>query len=435
MFILLFFVYLIVFILGLNVFRTRLNPITAFTVGFVASMCVCLANYDKWDMDRFHFNTFCLMCFGCLSFVLGCFWVQLVYGKRHVIIDSSYCVFKLKKIFLLAYLLFVIVIVLYSFRYLINATGADDITQAAFINYHSEFVEGDNSQYQLPFVPRILKSIVIYLNFYFLFIIANKLVNKEPIRDVLLLIVICVVSSMGNLTTGSRGSIFEPVLYFIILCICLKNRKKNNKKKKLNIKRLFFIVFISTLVLFLFYKSGSLTGRDTSDSDFFEYMHSYVGAQPKNLDLFVNEYHKPNNFPGAYTFEYIFSSFIDVKPVFEMSMKRQVNGHSLGNVYSGFSTYYYDFGIVGSIIFCFLLGVFFQFLYVGSLKTAKLNKRYFLFRLFFYAYFLQGLILNFFGERVCRLFSPLTLKCIIVIFVFDYLIRRFTKCGISNKRV
>lgn len=97
MFILLFFVYLVVFILGLNVFRTRLNPITAFTVGFVASMCVCLSNYDKWDMDRFHFNTFCLMCFGCLSFVLGCFWVQLVYGKRHVIIDSSYCVFKVKK--------------------------------------------------------------------------------------------------------------------------------------------------------------------------------------------------------------------------------------------------------------------------------------------------------------------------------------------------
>lgn len=432
MFFLLFFVYLIVFIIGLNIFRTRLNPVTAFTIGFVACMCVCLINYDKWDMERFHFNTFCLLCFGCLSFVLGCIWFQLYYKGGNVIIDKSYRVFNINKSFLLIYLLFVVVIVSYSFSYLISVTGAENISQAAFINYHAGFVEGDNNLYQLPLVPRLLKSIVIYLNYYFLFILANKIVHKEPLREMLLLMLICIVSSMSNLTTGSRGSIFEPILYFLIVYLCLKNKKevKNNIGK---IKKIIFSIFVSSFILFIFFKSGSLAGRDTSDSDFVEYMSGYVGAQPKNLDLFINEYHMPNNTPGGYTFGGIFSSFIDIKPVFEMSMPRDVNGHSLGNVYSGFSSYYYDFGIFGSIIFCFFLGIFFQFLYVNTFDDTRLNKRYFLFSIFFYAYFLQGLILNFFGERVCRLFSPLTLKCIIVIFVFDYLIRHITKCQICNK--
>lgn len=430
MFILLFLIYLIVFFVGLNIFRTRLNPITAFTVGFVGSMCVCLANYDKWGIDSFHINTFCILFFGCVGFLLGCFWVQNKYGKGDMGVDNSYRAFEINKIYLWGYLLFVIAIVIYSFKYLIDVTGADDLSQAAFINYHSGFVEGDSSQYQLPLIPRLLKSSVLYLNFYFLFILANKMVHKEPLMKNLDLLAICAVSSLGGITTGSRGSLFEPILYFFCVYLCLRNREGNHKGNKRNIRKLLYVVLGGLGALFLFFKAGTLFGRETTDSDFMDYMSGYVGAQPKNLDLFMNEYHKPNPLPGSYTFSTLLSSFVEIKPVYEMSMPRWANGFSLGNVYSGFAVYYYDFGIVGTFFFLFFLGIFFQFLYVWSLKGKGLQKRYFLFKIFLYAYFLQGLIFNFFGERVCRLISPLTLKCIIVVYVFDILVRRFTKCRV-----
>lgn len=435
MFILLFIIYLIIFILGLNLFKTRLNPITAFTGGFLACIFFCLANYSKWEMESFHFNTFCIMCFGGITFVLGCLWVQLKFRWRmQPNTDNLYRVFEVKNIYILIYLVYVIVIIWYSFNYLINVTGADNISQAAFINYHSGFVEGDNSQFQLPLLPRLLKSIVVYLNYYFLFILANKLVHKEPLKNELLLIAICFVSSFAGLTSGSRGSLFEPLLYFLCVYVCLKC-KNSKRKNHIKLKKLLLGLFGVLFFLYLFFMSGSLFGRDTGDEDIIDYMSAYVGAQPKNLDLFMNEYHKPNMHPGAYTFSGIFSNFIEIKPVYEMSMPRWVNGYSLGNVYTGFSTYFYDFGVVGTIIFLFFIGIFFQVLYVKSLRSTGLRKRYFIFSIFFYAYFLQGLILNFFGERVCRLFSPLTLKCIIVIYIFDVVIRHITGCRLSENRI
>lgn len=423
---------MIAFLFGLHLFKTRLNPITAFTVGFVACMSVCLANYSKWGMDKLHFNTFCLMCFGCISFSLGCLLVQFKKSKEQIEINNSYRVFELQSGYLLAYLLFVVVIVLYSFKYLIDVTGADDISHAAYINYYSAFVEGDNSQFQLPLVPRLLKSSVIYFNYYFLFILANKLVNKEPIGKVIILIAICLVSSFGGLTTGSRGSLFEPILYFFIVYQCLRSKKSGIKSNKKKIKKIILIVLGVVVFLLLFFKVGTLFGRDTTDSDFLEYMSAYVGAQPKNLDLFMNEYHMPNQYPGAYTFGNVSSIIMEIKPVYEMSLTREVNGVNLGNVYSGFVSYYYDFGIVGSTLFLFILGIIFQLLYIKALKCSGLRKKYFVFSIFLYAYFLQGLILNFFGERVCRLISPVTLKCIISIFIFDFLVRRFTKSHIKS---
>ena len=433
MFFLLFLCYLIVFVLGLNSFRTRLNPVTASTVGFVACMCVCFANYSKWKMDDFHLNTFLILFFGSIGFAVGCLLVHLKYRKVHFAVDNYYRTFEVKNRYLFFYLIFVVAILLSSFKYLIDVTGADNISQAAFINYHAHFFEDDNTQYQLPLVLRLLKSNVMYLNYYFMFILANKLVYKEPIKRYYVILLICIVSSFAGLTSGSRGSLFEPIIYFYIVYSFLKNKKDGFKVgKKYNINNIVKLVVGGGFFIFLFVQAGSLFGRDTSEDDIQGYIYAYVGAQPKNLDLFMNEYHKPNTLPGSCTFGNLFSLFTNTKPLYELHSMRYVNGFGLGNVYTGYANYYYDFGVIGTIILLFFLGVFFQYLYIKSMRSDGLQKDYFLFSIFLYAYFMQGLILNFFGERVCLLFSPLTLKCIVVIYLFDYFVSHYTKYHITR---
>lgn len=421
-----------IFLLGLNIFKTRLNPVTGFTAGFVVCMCVCLLNYDKWDLDSFHFNTFCILCLGCVSFFLGCLWIYLISKRRHNVTDNSYRSFEVNKKYLIVYLIFAVCVLFYSFKYLIEVTGAENISQAALINYHAHFVEEDNSQYQLPLVPRLLKSNISYLNYYFMFILANKIVHNEPFRKIWILLSICIVSSFSGLNSGSRGSLFEPILYFFIVYICLRAKTKGFDKK-LDFKKILLSFGVGILFLFLFIQAGSLFGRDTEDADIAEYIYAYVGAQPKNLDLFINETHQPNQYPGAYTFGAIYSNFVKIESLNELHIMRFIKGSSLGNVYSGFANYFYDFGVTGTIVFLFFLGIFFQSLYNLTIKRGGLRKKYFEFCIFIYAYFLQGLILNFFGERVCILFSPLFLKCIIVIYIFDFFVRRTTKCYIANQ--
>ena len=426
------FVYFLVFIYGIKGFRCILNPITLFAIGLLLSMIVCIANYNEWDLKSFHLNTFSILLFSAISFVIGCLFIHYRYKRIKGTKDLSYLNFSLSKKWLIVYLIFSSAVVLYSFKYLIGTTGATNISEAAYINYRSNFVEGDSSLYMLPMIPRLLKSTVFYLNFYFCFILANKLANGEPLKNTILLILICIVSTLGGLTTGSRGSVFETVIYFIILYVFFKSRM-NGFRNKINLKQLLKASILCLLFLFLFFKSGTLVGRDTSENDdILSYLSAYVGAQPKNLDLFMNESHFVHNIPGSHTFKYIYSIFVPIEPVYELSMFRFVNEYPLGNVYTGFANYYLDFGILGTIVFCFFLGAFFQYLFECSIKKTDLKKQYFSFKVFLYAYFAVGLLLNFFGERIGNLVSPNTLKCIVTIFVFDFIVRKFTKKSITN---
>ena len=398
-------------VLGLYNFKTYINPVSIYLIGYVLALFFCLVYYKEWDMNHFHSNTFALLGFSFVTYFCVCFIMNKIMRKnirkknvREVLISKQ----KLQFSFILLFLIFLLL-----YKYKMNITGASNISQAVYI---LDQMKIENTSYQLPFVLRQLEFLTYAISFYFSFIYVHLFVfdgNRSTKNWVSLIVVL---GFIGTLLSGSRGSSFSYLFFMVIIYGILKYKKEKNKIS-LNFKRLILSFLGLFVILFAFIHIASLLGRDYSGFDSSTYILGvYCGAEIKNLDDFLNILKTDGTLGwGKYTFPQFFPN----ESKWNLLSFNYCGDFFLGNVYTQFQSYIQDFGFEGAIVLIIIMAMIFYYFYEKSLYSSCLENHYFDMNIFIYGYLGQGALLCFFSDRFYSIFNTGPLKLLFFLWIIS----------------
>lgn len=417
MFVSLFTVTFLIFMLSLYIFKTYINPVSIFLLGYSLAMFYCLLYYREWDMQNFHSNTFYLLLSSFLLYSLICFVIDRVYPTPGVVIQKKRCLIiktkSLKKVFLIMLVIFSIL-----YKYKMQITGASSISQAV---YKLDQMKIDDVTYKLPFVLRQLEFLTYSLSFYFSFVLVRLFTEQNNKTSKKWVFFIVVLGFCGTLLSGSRGSSFS-YLFFMVIVYAVIKFKATGKKLILNFKRLVFSICLLIVTLFGFTQVATLLGRDNSGFQSTSYIIGvYCGAELKNLDDYLNIQNIDRKLGWG---QYTFSQFFPSSNNWDLLLFNYNGPYFLGNVYTQFQTYIQDFGIIGAIILIVLMAMIVQMFYKWSINSQRMKKHYVDIVIFIYGYLGQGVLLCFFSDRFYSLFNSGPLKLIVFIWAISYVLEK-----------
>lgn len=384
---------------------------------FITPFCIaliCSSIYaKKWLLDL-HYNTFFVLLIGCLTFAITCILIHLTYGKRkkrklvqkkelkYVPIDVE----TWKIIIIIVIQMCSIYIVISSMRASLSRYGISGNLTIIMYYYRSYSMFSDKYAVGISGLAMNLRIFSIAVSYIWAYVISNNTIIEYKTKNKIYMIISFVLGIINSVILGSRGEAIQLIVAFIIIYLTLQ-KKLNNWKSKVKFKQVVMLIAIVGVMFITFKGVGDLLGRSSvvaTTTTVFDETAKYLGAEIKNLDLFLENYTKSRQVWGSQTFgvilDWIDNTFKKGWNIQSMLIFRKVNGVSLGNVYSTFGPFVYDFGYIGgSVIMPMVSAAIVQVLYENILST-KDNKG-FNFMIILNSYILFLIMFSFFGERLC----------------------------------
>lgn len=253
----------------------------------------------------------------------------------------------------------------------------------------------------IPLLYRIGNPITQGFGYLIVYIFIHNYVATKRIDKLHLLIILLLC--LNIILNGSRSTIFRIVTMMLITFYVLYNKQNNVRRGNIKflLKSLLIVIFSGTFFIALL----SLMGRE-NDLDMFHYIFIYVGAPLVNLDNYLA--FRPDGsyatifgeqtFRGLYA--YIAKIISDESLIFPTidQFTFSNNGLEIGNVYTTFYSFIYDFEYVGFIPLILIIALYYVFTY-QRLKTRAIKTNKVHFSLFIYAYLFNDLIMLAFSNR------------------------------------
>lgn len=409
-------------------------PAVIFSFGFLFQSIWALLYSNKWELSL-HINTYCVIVGGILIFIIISKIVSLLYRKIKHSKVAGIDYIDIKNWKKICFLIFCIISTLYYLYFVVNSVGGDIFNIKSIMHSISEFdkiTKFSNEFIKIPFLVGNLRTIVMASGFWFLYVIINNYISTKKID--FLSITIVLVSMIISVLNGSRGGFFFMIVAGIEYLFMIKNQKNDQKNKS---KIIIKIGLIAIVFLLLFSSFAKLLGRNINMNTA-DYLSIYCGAEVKNLDLFLQESHKKNvEYFGAQTFQPIVTSigrkigFYGYKD-YKLDLPfRKVGEYSLGNVYTTFYPYIYDFGYIGLIVLVALMAVISQIVYENA--KNKNNKNSPSIYSVAYGVIFTCLMLSFFSNKFYEnVFSTEFIKRIILWIIFNYFFCKFSAANFKK---
>lgn len=253
----------------------------------------------------------------------------------------------------------------------------------------------------IPLLYRIGNPITQGFGYLIVYIFIHNYVATKRIDKLHLLIILLLC--LNIILNGSRSPIFRIVTMMLITFYVLYNKQNNVRRGNIKflLKSLLIVIFSGTFFIALL----SLMGRE-NDLDMFHYIFIYVGAPLVNLDNYLA--FRPDGsyatifgeqtFRGLYA--YIAKIISDESLIFPTidQFTFSNNGLEIGNIYTTFYSFIYDFEYVGFIPLILIIALYYVFTY-QRLKTRAIKTNKVHFSLFIYAYLFNDLIMLAFSNR------------------------------------
>lgn len=268
-----------------------------------------------------------------------------------------------------------------------------------------------------------------YLYLYIIIInaVQKRLSAKKIIVNIMPVVMFCVCSIL----TGGRNPLLQLLVAALMMYYLLK-KKIQGYSRKFNRKFTFKLLSIVVIVLIAFSNMRFLVGR-TNTLNTFDYLAMYIGAPIKLFDMFIqNPPSKVHELFGQETFINLWTwlgTFTHDSRMTGLIMNKEFrtfNGLQLGNVYTAFREYYFDFGIVGVIILPFIHSVFFTTFYQKiSQNKTNWKKNEFDLQMILYSYLSVALVYYSIDDRLFQRFlSRGTFRELIFLVLFAVLLPR-----------
>lgn len=405
-----------------------LCPSFLFVFSFLFSVFWACLYADKWDLGL-HLNTFLVISYGIVVFVtVSCglhFLFKKIYKRHGVFQNRAFIDMKIPIWVEIIYLCFVAFICLWMIKEII--TWAD----VPF----SRFIEAGRKIDKLKFQAvdkfgfssklALLRVVVTAGTYWFGYMLMNEVVNEHHIDIFKILIIGLSIWSMT--LTGSRSPAMYVLIALTFFLLHLIQKKKDNNVF-LSKKMVFILLITSVLILASFRSIGLLMQRNISQNTM-DYLALYIGAEIKNLDLFLQEPRPTSAIWGSQTFFYLVRSIGKrlgiANSYYALDLPfRYYNGYNLGNVYTVFYPFIYDFGYIGVVFLTGLMAAVCQVSY----EIARNSKNRSLSLLFtiIYGTITSTLLLAFFSNKFYEnIFTVEFVKRVIILVSFDIIFNMF----------
>lgn len=195
----------------------------------------------------------------------------------------------------------------------------------------------------------------------YLYIIIANIVSKRRITVKWISMNIAPVLLFGacSILTGGRNPLIQ-ILVAAFMMFYLLHYRSSGKSTRFNMRFTIRLTVVVALALVAFSNMRGLVGR-TNTLNIIDYLAMYIGAPIKLFDMFINNPPMKSHWLwGQETFINIWiwiGNLIDNKDMTRLIMNKEFRSYnhiSLGNVYTAFREYYFDFGIVGVIVLSFI---------------------------------------------------------------------------------
>lgn len=307
---------------------------------------------------------------------------------------------KLSRTYLIMAILVEIVVALFMYKYVSNfafvyGVGGTFSEKLSFYDTITKF----NSEYKLRMpwyvsIGNLLGRSICYIALY----VAVKNYISLKKLDFKYAIIICIYF-IGSLM-GGRTEALRIVTAAIFLWYYFYKRK--NGWEKGSVKIAIKMAIVAVLIVVTFSLMRGLLGRATYDP--VKVVFGYMGASLKNFDTFLSHPQKSiSGIWGAMTFtkfinwigtKFGIESFVYVSDQPFLYFK----DFRMGNVYTTYYNFYYDFGFIGCIILIFIIAVYYCYTY-RKLKARPHTEKKIDLQIVIYAYLFNDLIMLPFSSR------------------------------------
>lgn len=235
------------------------------------------------------------------------------------------------------------------------------------------------------------------------------------------------VSFMG----GSRSETFRIVTAAMFLWyIFYKIKKGKSFHTKFVLAKL---ATIMSIIVLIFISYIYVTGRSKADMDLEAVITAifvYAGAPIFNLDIYLgNPWQQTHGIFGELTFyrliNWIGSKLGDSSLVYELDLPfLSYQNYTLGNVYTTFYAFVYDFGIAGVVVLTAIMAVACIWLY-NRIKSVWIMDANISFCMICYAFLVNDIVMLPFSNRFYEtVFNVGTIYKLVILYVVVYIVNK-----------
>lgn len=391
-----------------------MSPGVLITFSFLFSSCWALAYTKAWSLEP-SVQTILVIILGVFEFVVVTFVISQVMDNSIIKNKGLYWV-DVSKLKLVLVLLIEILITLIAISSIKRVTGVSNISDAIYVYRRTSLFSTHG--FALPKMVYIGHYFCNAAGYFFGYILIKKLILLKKMDW--LCIAVVVVSGYESTLYGSRTGLFM-LLFGLVAYWYLLKRIYVGRQLKIKTKYYIMGAFGLTAFLATFKQLAILLGREVSASAF-DYLAIYLGAEIKNLDIFISQNRFPITTDIAHSQTFIFlSSFLAKlfgKPFVSYKLDlpfQSVNGFNLGNVYTMFYQFLYDMGYAGVFIFTLLMAVIVQIIY-SKAKAFRDNGKV-SYSILLYGYIVNTFVLAFFSDKFYELVANSSFFYIVLFWV------------------
>lgn len=241
-----------------------------------------------------------------------------------------------------------------------------------------------------------------------LFVFAYNCGTTKKSKGTIFYLLSSLLGFLNLIITGSRSILYRAIFIFIITYVISYRQHrtiKAAKATKVLIKKILIPMIIITI---FFYALRTVTKASTASSSrtFIEYITYYIGSPLYIFNKYIQDPISVTSgsvYFGGLTFAGFYNSLFNFglisEPVQNLNFIHvgalNNNYYVGGNEYSLFMRPYDDFGIVGMMIFVFILFFVFSYVYYHTLFMRNGSKK-FLITLLLYSYFFYIIVMSFY---------------------------------------
>jgi oligosaccharide repeat unit polymerase len=403
---------------------------------FLFSTLCALYNVNLWAIDL-SWKTYTVIIFGIVIFVVTAYSATLClrlfnWGSLETEQSQVIEIPKIQHIFSIAFSLFSgFYYVKEVLRIARSVGGGSKEWSVIMYHYRQATSYGVLEEGQgMSGLAGHMYDLMIALSYVYLFIIINNLlIQGVKVKKSLFLPLI--ISSITTFMSAARIQVLYFAMAAVVFFFILTYKKYG--KDMVNAKQLIKIACFLIVIFICFVSLRGVIGRGLSEkasSDPLYYFTVYAGGPIPLLDSFLKSPPVSSEIFGKELFfrinRFIGGTF-NIPELIYISHKEfrySVTGYSLGNVYTAFRSYIYDFGMSGLLLFTTLTSAFYSFFY-GYVKLKPVSQKKSNTALIIYGYMVSGVFLMSISERLFSIFfSVNSLKMICFIYLANIFLTR-----------
>lgn len=282
----------------------------------------------------------------------------------------------------------------------------------------------------IPMGYRIGNPVCAACEYLLLYVSVHNFTLKRKINPLhLIVFALMLVRIMLN---GSRSPVLRVITFAIVIWYVTRYRMGRHGRGEW--RTLFRLILIATMAGVLMVGMLFIMGRTSKMASLGTYMFTYLGAPVVNLDTFLKNTTQlhlfrgadPSELWGAQTFKALYAyigKYIDnpalanIANISRFSFSK--NGIEIGNVYTMFYKYIYDFGYFGVVPMTAIMALYYTLSYEKITQGSETSKSIKL-SVFYYAYLFNDLVMSAFS---CRFYETVVdapfLKMIVLAWICD----------------